>query len=70
MRRMNWVLALAQSANRVPRLGMPLTMQFSGDFILSLAVRRHMTGYALLRFRDLLPLQQLVLQTTCLSERS
>ncbi|CAE7235204.1 unnamed protein product [Symbiodinium necroappetens] len=28
-----------------------------GDFILSLAVRRHMTGYALLRFRDLLPLQ-------------
>ncbi|CAE7739402.1 unnamed protein product [Symbiodinium sp. CCMP2592] len=33
-----------------------------GDFILSLAVRRQMTGYALLRFRDLLPLQQLVLQ--------
>ncbi|CAL1134964.1 unnamed protein product [Cladocopium goreaui] len=28
-----------------------------GDFILSIAVRRKMTGYALLRFRDLLPLQ-------------
>ncbi|CAE7251494.1 unnamed protein product [Symbiodinium natans] len=28
-----------------------------GDFILSLAVRRHKTGYALLRFRDALPLQ-------------
>lgn len=28
-----------------------------GDFIISIAVRRKMTGYALLRFRDLLPLQ-------------
>ena len=63
MRRMNWVLALVQSANTVPRLGMPSAMQCSGDFILSLAVRRQMTGYALLRFRDLLPLQQLLLQT-------
>lgn len=29
----------------------------AGDFIISIAVRRKMTGYALLRFRDLLPLQ-------------
>ncbi|CAE8650698.1 unnamed protein product, partial [Polarella glacialis] len=28
-----------------------------GDFLLGLSVRRHLTGYALLRFHDCLPLQ-------------
>eukprot|EP00930_Biecheleria_cincta_P060728 TRINITY_DN4633_c0_g1_i1.p1 TRINITY_DN4633_c0_g1~~TRINITY_DN4633_c0_g1_i1.p1 ORF type:complete len:400 (-),score=71.60 TRINITY_DN4633_c0_g1_i1:212-1411(-) len=28
-----------------------------GDLVLALSIRRHVTGYALLRFRDLLPLQ-------------
>lgn len=34
-----------------------LAARIAGDFIISIAVRRKMTGYALLRFRDLLPLQ-------------
>lgn len=39
----------------MPPLG--LAARIAGDFIISIAVRRKMTGYALLRFRDLLPLQ-------------
>ena len=34
-----------------------VSLRAAGDFILSLAVRRKMTGYALLRFGDFLPLQ-------------
>ncbi|CAE7526752.1 TTC28 [Symbiodinium pilosum] len=39
------------------KIGANFAPDDSGDFILSLAVRRHVTGYVLLRFRDLLPLQ-------------
>lgn len=48
-----WEAAL--QAKEKPR---PLVDEL-GDLVVALSVRRHMTGYALLRFADLLPLQPL-----------
>ncbi|CAJ1356047.1 unnamed protein product [Effrenium voratum] len=50
-----WEASLEAKPSVKPKPKLPL--EDVGDFILSLAVRRKMTGYALLRFGDFLPLQ-------------